>query len=285
MLRNEKEYDISSYDGQITHDKHNAIKIYHRKEEEKKMKRILVMILTGVMLVAAVGCGSKSGNQTNDNAAVEENVTEDNTAVEEENAEAGDTTVDNAEAEDTAVEDTTTEENTEAGDTTVDNAEAENSAATGAVAILENVWTSYGDAEKFPIGGGDSSNMTMDVPGAFDATNTEELDVTLGFPAAQAGLIDDAASMMHMMNANNFTCGVYHVTDAANAATLADAIKENIGARQWMCGMPEKLLIATVDGEYVLAAFGLNDVMDGFKEKLTTAYAGTTVVYEEAIVE
>lgn len=196
------------------------------------MKKVLAMILAGVMLVAAVGCGNKAGNETGDNGAA------DNTPV-----------------------------------------------AASALEILETVWSGYGDDEKFPISGGDSSNMTMDVPGVFDATNSEELDVTLGFPAAQAGLIDDAASMVHMMNLNTFTCGVYHVTDAANAATLADAIKENISVRQWMCGMPEKLLIANLGGDYVLAAFGMNDVMDVFKTNLTAAYEGTTVVYEEAITE
>lgn len=196
------------------------------------MKKVLAMILAGVMLVAAVGCGNKAGNETGDNGAA------DNTPV-----------------------------------------------AASALEILETVWAGYGDDEKFPISGGDSSNMTMDVPGVFDATNSEELDVTLGFPAAQAGLIDDAASMVHMMNLNTFTCGVYHVTDAANAATLADAIKENISVRQWMCGMPEKLLIANLGGDYVLAAFGMNDVMDVFKTNLTAAYEGTTVVYEEAITE
>lgn len=153
-----------------------------------------------------------------------------------------------------------------------------------AVDILNTVWGSYAEEDKFPVGGGDSANLNFEGPGAFDATNADELNVTLGFPADQVDKIDDAASMMNAMMANNFTAGVYHVTDAANVQAVADAVKANIMAKQWMCGMPEKMIVVSVDN-YVVSAFGLGVAVDPFKAKIAENYENVTVLYEEIITE
>lgn len=153
---------------------------------------------------------------------------------------------------------------------------------TDSLELLNTVWGGFAEEDKFPVGGGDSANINFEGPAQFDAANTDELEVTLGFPAAQADKIDGAASMMHMMNANNFTAGVYHLTDASNAQALADALKENILARQWICGMPEKMIVANV-GDYVISVFGLNITVDSFKAELQEAYPTTEVLYEESI--
>lgn len=166
---------------------------------------------------------------------------------------------------------------------TQESTEAMSEATIGsAIEILDTVWGNYAEADKFPVGGGDSANQNFEGPGAFDVTNAEELDVTLGFPAAQAEKIDDAASMMNAMMANNFTAGVYHVKDTSDVQTVADALKENIMSKQWMCGMPEKVVIIAVD-DYVISAFGLSDSIDMFKTKLMQNYDTATVMYEESI--
>ena len=79
--------------------------------------------------------------------------------------------------------------------------------------ILNTVWATYADEEKFPAAGGDMTeeNMNMEGPGVYGLADTEALDATLGFPAASVAKIDSAASLMHMMNANTFTCGAYHL--------------------------------------------------------------------------
>ena len=88
---------------------------------------------------------------------------------------------------------------------------------------------------------------------------------------------------MHMMNQNTFTGAAFHVTDAANVGTVADAVKENILVRQWMCGFPDKMVIATIGNEYVVASFGINDAINPFEEKLSAAYPAAEIVYSEAI--
>lgn len=154
-----------------------------------------------------------------------------------------------------------------------------------ATELLTNVWGTYTEAELFPIGGGDYENVVMDAPGKYDVSKAEEMDSVLGLPQSSAAMIDDAASMMHMMNANTFTCGAYHLTDASKQQAFADALKENIMNRQWMCGFPDTLLIASVGDEYVVSAFGNAEIMETFKTKLTAQYEAAEVMYEESLVQ
>ena len=150
--------------------------------------------------------------------------------------------------------------------------------------VLQTVWASYGDDEKFAVAGGDMSeeNSKMDEPGVFSLENKEELDATLGLSAEAAEKVDSAASLVHMMNANTFTCGAFKVKNAEDVASLAEQLKDNILKRQWMCGFPDKLVVASVD-DVVLAFFGKNDNIDTFKAKLTAAYASAEVISESPI--
>lgn len=157
--------------------------------------------------------------------------------------------------------------------------------ADSAVEILEKVWAAHGDDQKFACAGGDYNNSVMDAPGAFDVADTESLDAMLGVPKDVAGDIDDAASLMHMMNANTFTGGVYHLTDSSKQQSFADALKTNIMNRQWMCGFPDTLIIVSVGDEYVLSAFGAADIIDTFKTKLLEEYDMAQVMYEESLAQ
>ena len=161
--------------------------------------------------------------------------------------------------------------------------EKKQEATVAPLTLLETVWSSYEESELFPIAGGDINQAVMDAPGAFSLEDTENLDYTLGFPAAEADKIDDAASVQHMMNANTFTCGAYHVADRANVTAVAQSVKENIAQRQWMCGFPETLLIVSV-GDTLVSAFGNGELIETFKTKLQTAYPDAVIITEEPIM-
>lgn len=149
--------------------------------------------------------------------------------------------------------------------------------------ILNTVWNSYGEDDKFPVVGGDLSeeNVSMDGPGKYAVDDAATMDSLLGFPAGSIGFIDDAASLTHMMNANTFTCGAYHVS-GSDVGTVAAALIENILSREWICGFPDKLVVAA-DGDCVIAFFGANDLVDGFKDKLVAAYPSAKIISEDAI--
>lgn len=151
-----------------------------------------------------------------------------------------------------------------------------------ALTILNAIWNTYSDEEKFPAAGGDSEHAVDGAPGSFDASNADSLSYQLTFPADDASLIDSAASLVHMMNMNTFTCGAFHVADANNVTRLADDLRTTIQAKRWMCGFPDKLVIVTV-GQSVLSVYGNEELVNTFRDKLLTSYSAATAVYDEAI--
>lgn len=151
-----------------------------------------------------------------------------------------------------------------------------------ALTILNAIWNTYSDEEKFPAAGGDSEHAVDGVPGSFDVSNADSLSYLLTFPADDASLIDSAASLVHMMNLNTFTCGAFHVADANNVARLADDLRTTIQAKRWMCGFPDKLVIVTV-GQSVLSVYGNEELVNTFRDKLLASYSAATAVYDEAI--
>lgn len=173
----------------------------------------------------------------------------------------------------------------DAGNTEEESGTEEMAAIPTALTLLDTVWESYGEEEKFPVAGGDFSeeHAVMDGPGEYHISDPASLDAALGMPQSCVAKIDGAASLTHMMNANTFTCGAFHVSTSEDVSAVADALKENILNRQWMCGFPDKLLIFTV-GDYVVSAFGNEELLDTFKSKLTAAYETAVLVYEEPIV-
>lgn len=190
------------------------------------MKKFLVIILTAVLALSMVGCGSKKEEGQASGAAVKDSLE-----------------------------------------------------------ILTTAWTNFDEANRFPISGGGYNNMTMDVPGVLDAADTDSLTALLSFPVDSVGMIDDAASMMHAMNANTFTAAAYHLTDAANQQALADALKDSIMNTQWLCGFPEVMLIASVGNDYVVTCIGNTALVEEFKAQITAAYGdGTAVLYEESLM-
>ena len=156
--------------------------------------------------------------------------------------------------------------------------------------VLNTVWATYSTADEatyFPAAGGDmltEETTNWEGPAAFGTTGeaAEAIESMLHFPAASVSKIDAAASLMHAMNANTFTCGAFHVTNAAYVDALVTEIKATIDGTQWMCGFPEKVLIVTV-GDTIVAAVGNTQIVDTFNTKLTTAYTSAVVAVNEAI--
>ena len=174
--------------------------------------------------------------------------------------------------------DPTTQPTTEATiDTTVD------SQANGATQVLTTIWNAVAEDKKFFAMGGDMENMVDNAPGNYSLTD-EGITTVLCVPADQVQHVDQASSLIHGMMANHFTGAVLHMANGADASAFADAMKANIDSTRWLCGTPEKLLIAVIDGQYVLAAFGLTDNINAFETALATAYADSQIKYSEAII-
>ena len=150
--------------------------------------------------------------------------------------------------------------------------------------LLNTVWKSYSDDEKFPAAGGDFSeeNMKDGAPGNFSVSDSSVLASNLAVPEDSAGLLKKAASLVHMMNLNTFTAGAFQLKDSKNADKFAEAMKSSIENRRWVCGFPDKFVIIKVDG-YVVSAYGAADLIDTFKAKTLKAYKNASVYCEQNV--
>ena len=152
-----------------------------------------------------------------------------------------------------------------------------------ALDVLETIWNAYGEGEKFAVIGGNMESPVDGAPGNYDMAYAENLTYNLIVPAELIPAVDEAASMIHMMNANTFTSGVLHLVDGTNVTEFADAMHNAISTNPWMCGFPEHMVIAVIDGSYVLIAFGVNDAMTPFQTHLNEVYPEANIVYNEAL--
>lgn len=151
--------------------------------------------------------------------------------------------------------------------------------------ILNTVWDSYAEDEKFPAAGGDFSeeNNNMNGPGLYGTEDAEGIESMFGLPAASVSKLESAASLMHMMNANTFTCGAFRVKEGEDVSVVASEIRDTLMARDWLCGFPDKLVIFT-GGNDVIAFFGKTDPVDTFKAKLKESFSNAEIAFEENLI-
>ena len=155
-----------------------------------------------------------------------------------------------------------------------------------ALEVLETVWGKYAENEKFSVYGGNPKENWEDnvweAPGTYDLAD-ENMSYNLLIPADQIPNVDDVASMTHGMMANNFNSAVFHLKAGTDAKAFADAMYQAISGNMWICGMPERAIVATL-GEYVIMAYGVSDAMTSFEKHLTEAYPAADLAYNEPII-
>ena len=172
------------------------------------------------------------------------------------------------------------------GNTVADKDDANKITIESPAALINSVWSTYAEDEKFFATGGDFENMVDGEAGAVSLADAEAVNSTLHIDETGLSYVSEAAALTHAMNANTFTAASYKLADSANAQALVDSLKASITSTQWMCGFPDTLIIYTVADEYVVAAFGNAEIIETFKTKLATVYGeNATLDVEESLVE
>ncbi len=218
------------------------------------MRKLALLSVMAVSVVALSACGKKDNN-------VNPGTTESTSQIES-----------------TSETETTTEATQEPSK------EADESDAQGAVKLLDDIWAVYGEDDKFPVAGGDYNpdNARDDAAGKYGLEDSAAINDVFGIAEDDVALIDDVASLGHMMNANTFTAGAFHVTDKENVAAIAEHLKDGILEKQWMCGFPDVLVVYQVD-DYIVSAYGLTDIIDTFSANLSEVYPDAVELYKENI--
>lgn len=152
-----------------------------------------------------------------------------------------------------------------------------------ALELMQTVWDNYAEDQKFAVMGGGMENPVDGGPGSVPL-DEEGISYSLLIPEEQLANVTEVVSMIHMMNANTFTSAAYKLAEGVSVEAFAAAMKDAIMNNQWMCGFPDRLLIESVPGGYVVVAFGKEDPMASFKTNLTAVYPDTTELVNEPIL-
>ena len=207
------------------------------------MKRLTVLLLAGVLTFGCVACGNTNSGAGNNKPNTESNSQQETPKVE--------------------IKDATE--------------------------LLTKVWDEYNakaseDLQLF-VGGGNPETMVENNAGKFDSKIEGAMDMlAFTFCASEdtVAKTDDISTLMSMMNSNQLSAAAYHVTNAADVETVINSIKDATLGNQWMCGFPETLIIATVGDDYVVSAFGNEQLIDTFEDSLESVYGDMVdVVVEE----
>ena len=202
---------------------------------------------------------------------------------------------------DNADDTTTTAGNNDAATTPADTTAADTTTAApelaygNALELLQIIFDKYNAAAteetKLYVCGGNVNNFETtnpEGPAAFVALENEDYNANLGFPAANADKIASAASMFNMMNANTFNCYTIQFTDGTDVDAMITALKDNILARQWICGSPEKLVIAKAPGNCIIAVWGVVEfggIVDPVAQSFATSVEGAQIVVEHSFAQ
>lgn len=158
-----------------------------------------------------------------------------------------------------------------------------------ALELLNAVWDALPEENKPMAFGGDyhEENQVENAPGVHSIETDEDaqsLDTNFGLPADKVSMVSAVACIRHMLNANTFSCAAYEVTDAENVGTVAEAIRDGLMNRAYMCGWPEQLEVISV-GKTVVGFYGALDIVSAFKDALMSVYPDANVYYEEDMSE
>ena len=155
-------------------------------------------------------------------------------------------------------------------------------AETKAAEILTKIWGVFGEEERFAAYGGTVEHSVSDAPGDLDMSNTEELTTRYLLPEDQLSQVTEGASLVHMMNNNIFTGVAWKLAEGADIQTVSKAVQENFRKTQWVCGQPERMIMAEVDG-HLLMVYGAEDVVNSFRNHMTTVFPEAKVLINEVV--
>lgn len=148
--------------------------------------------------------------------------------------------------------------------------------------VLQKIWDQYPEDQRFAAYGGAVEQSVSDGPGDLDMSLTEELTTRYLLPEDQLQKVAEGASLVHLMNNNIFTAVVFKVKE--DPTELAKSWRTAIQGTRWICGQPDRMIMAQPVQGQLLMAFGSQEAMDTFRGYLMAAFPEASIVYEEAIV-
>lgn len=104
--------------------------------------------------------------------------------------------------------------------------------------------------------------------------------------------VEEAASLFHAMNGNFFTAGAMKMKEGTDLAAMAQGVRDALANNWWMCGSPDRYVVATIDN-YLFVVYGHDGAGDEnfrnetlvtpFVKDLTTIYPSAQILFDELV--
>ena len=119
---------------------------------------------------------------------------------------------------------------------------------------------------EFPSFGGNMSSPVENAPGKLDVTDTDTMTSMLLLPEDIQKAVTEVSTQVHMMNSNTFTSAALKL-DGMDLREAANSLEAAAKGTQFMCGMPDGMVIAAIDG-YLVYAYGITVNIDVFRQNI-----------------
>lgn len=131
----------------------------------------------------------------------------------------------------------------------------------------------------------------VNAAGTIDLTQEYAL-FSLFVPDDSYASVEEAASLFHGMNANFLTSGALKLKEGTDVAALAQAIRDALANNWWMCGSPDRFVVASV-GDYLFVIYGHDGAGDEnyaneilvtpMVNALTEKYSSAQILFDEKV--
>ena len=221
------------------------------------MKKLIAMMLALAVVASFAACGAK--NETED----KENTT--NTTVPEEGI--------------------SIEENIGGTLANTGDYHPQISGDSTALDLLDPIWMGLGGEHQPAAYGGHFSEEYTSGPATYELTYVDDLAATLLLPTDKLDSIEDAATVVHMLNANSMTVGVVKLKEGTDVQAFADATADRIVNNRWMCGFPERMAIVQIHENFLFIGYGLFDMIDPMVENMDQSWTMNQLYNKSLVAE
>ena len=106
----------------------------------------------------------------------------------------------------------------------------------------------------------------------------------LMLPTDKMDSVEDAATVVHLLNANSMTAGVVKLKEGTDVKAFADAVADRISNNQWMCGFPEWMAVVQINDNFLFIGYGLYDMINPMVVNMDSSW-NAKQLYNRTLVE
>ena len=153
-----------------------------------------------------------------------------------------------------------------------------------ALELLEPIWMGLGGEHQPAAYGGHFSEEYSSGPATYELTYADELANVLMLPTDKMDSVEDAATVVHLLNANSMTAGVVKLKEGTDVKAFADAVADRITNNQWICGFPEWMSVVQINDNFLFIAYGVYDLVAPMVENMDSSW-NTKELYNRPLVD